>query len=333
MIPFSWLTEADDRITPYIRRTPLSYDPEHGLYIKWENHQVTGSFKARGALNKVMTLQKWERQQGLVAASAGNHGQGLALAGKIFNAPVTIFASENASPMKLAAIRTLGASITLVPGGYGEAENAGLVYARESGATWVSPYNDGQIIAGQGTLGLEILRDPTFPSEQAAWVVPVGGGGLISGIAIATKEHDEMALTSAHGSLPASQPILIGAQSQASPFFHALYHTGSQSAAEELTSLADGLSGPVEDGSITIPIVESYVDDMILVSEEEIEAAIAYAFFRYQEIIEGSSAAALAAVLTQKVKTRPAVVIISGGNIQPELHRSICARFSLADFE
>jgi threonine dehydratase len=332
MIPFSWLIEADERITPYIRRTPLSYDPETGLYIKWENHQVTGSFKARGALNKVLTLEAWERQRGLVAASAGNHGQGLALAGKIFDAPVIIFASENASPMKLAAIRNLGASITLVPGGYGEAENAGLAFARESGATWVSPYNDGQVIAGQGTLGLEISRDPILSREPTAWVVPVGGGGLISGIALAIKGHDPIGAPDMRGSPGASQPFLIGAQSQASPFFHSIFHTGTQSTTIELASLADGLAGPVEDRSITIPIVNSYVDDIILVTEEEIEAAIAFAFFKYQEIIEGASAAALAAVLTQKVKTRPAVVIISGGNIQPELHRSICARFSLADF-
>lgn len=327
MIPVSWLKEAAQKIAPHIRRTPLVYDADNGLYIKWENHQTTGSFKLRGALNKVLALQDWERRRGLVAASAGNHGQGLALAGNLFDAPVTVFASENASPVKLAAIQALGAKVCLVPGGYGDAEAAGLAFAMQSESTWVSPYNDGQIIAGQATLGLEILDDPAISVSPEAWVVPVGGGGLISGIAVAMKEGQfaaNLTLADQHSS---TYPTLVGVQSSASPFFHAIYHTGSQASAKELASLADGLAGPVEERAITIPIVNQYVDDIVLVSEEEIEYAIAYAFFRYHEVIEGSAAASLAAVLTNKITTRPAVVVISGGNIQPELHRSICARF------
>src|SRR5690606_6892457 len=156
--PFIWLQEAARRIAPHIRVTPLMHDAENDLYLKWENQQVTGSFKARGAINKVLLLQDWEREQGLVTASAGNHGQGLALAGKIVGAPVTIFASEHASPKKVAAMRALEAEVRLVPGGYGEAEQAGVEYARQHNATWVSPYNDGQVIAGQGTLALEALE-------------------------------------------------------------------------------------------------------------------------------------------------------------------------------
>ncbi len=328
MIPLSWLEEAAQRIIPHIRRTPLIYDAENKLYLKWENHQITGSFKLRGALNKVLALQDWERQQGLVAASAGNHGQGLALAGNLFDVPVTIFASENASPVKLAAIQALGAKVRLVPGGYGEAESAGLVFAKQSGSTWVSPYNDGQVIAGQATLGLEILQDPDIVVPPATWVVPVGGGGLISGIGIAVKEGQFTNWQTSNDQLPYPPTKLVGVQSNASPFFHAIYHTGSQASARELASLADGLAGPVEEGAITIPMVNHYVDDFLLVSEDEIKSAIAYAFDRYHEVIEGAAAAALAAVLTQKVVARPAVVVISGGNIQPALHRSICARYA-----
>jgi threonine dehydratase len=303
MIPYTWILEAQERLAEHIRCTPLTYDAELDLYIKWENQQVTGSFKARGALNKVLALQDWERQRGLVAASAGNHGQGLALAGQLCEAPVIIFASEHASPTKIAAMQAMGAEVRLVPGGYGEAEAAGLAYASQHQATWVSPYNDGQVIAGQGSLGLETLKQlPDLP--QAAWVVPVGGGGLISGIGAAIRSGAQ------------TDHRLIGVQSEASPFMHALFHLGSQAEVVELTSLADGLSGPVEHGSLTIPMTRQMADDVRLVSESEIAQAMHYSWQRYQERIEGSAATALAAVLTGKVPERPAVVIISGGNIQ-----------------
>jgi threonine dehydratase len=172
MIPYEWLEQADSRIAPYIQRTPLTHDAARGLYIKWENRQVTGSFKARGAFNKVLLLEDWEREVGLVAASAGNHGQGLALAGKKVRAAVEVFVSEGAVPAKLEAMRALGALIHTVPGGYGEAEAAGKAYAAEQQKTWVSPYNDGQVIAGQGTVGLEILR-ALIPSPHPG---PAGAG-------------------------------------------------------------------------------------------------------------------------------------------------------------
>ena len=187
--------------------------------MKWENHQVTGSFKARGAFNKVLILEEWEREAGLLAASAGNHGQGVALAGKKFEVPVTIFASEDAVPAKIEAMRTLGAQVVLIPGGYAEAEKAALSRSFESDVTWVSPYNDGQIIAGQGTIGLEICKQladhPKFQMENSTWVVPSSGGGLLSGIGAVTN------------SLP-KQPKLVGVQAQNSAFTHALYHKGSQ---------------------------------------------------------------------------------------------------------
>jgi threonine dehydratase len=152
-------------------------------------------------------------------------------------------------------------------------------------------------------LALEILQvQPQL--VRAAWVVPAGGGGLISGIGAALK----------------NQAALIGAQSEASPFLYDILHTGSQDHSIELPSLADGLSGPVEAGSLTIPLVRQYVADFVLVSEESIARAIGLAWRRYGERIEGSSAAALAAVLSGSIPQRPAVVVISGGNIQPELH-------------
>src|SRR5512138_867909 len=129
MISPEWLDLAKRRIEGQIRRTPLTYDAELDTFLKWENRQVTGSFKIRGALNKVLSLEPWEQQRGLVAASAGNHGQGVAVAGQQVGAPVTVFASQHAVPAKVDAMRALGAEVRLVPGGYGAAERAGLAYA------------------------------------------------------------------------------------------------------------------------------------------------------------------------------------------------------------
>ncbi len=312
MIPDEWLDEATARIAPHIRRTPLAYDEERRLYLKWENHQVTGSFKARGALNKVLTLEEWERQAGLVTASAGNHGQGVALAGQLTDAPVTCFVSEDAVPSKVEAIRALGARIEVVPGGYHEAESAGLAYAAEHHQTWVSAYNDGHVIAGQGTLALEVLHERP-ETTQATWLVPVSGGGLIAGIGVALARLSP-------------KPHLIGVQAKASPFMHALYYHGSQEGVPDLPTLADGLAGAIEDGSVTIPIVRRLVDEIVLVSEEEIARAIAFAWHVYGEKIEGAGAVGLAAVLAGRVTARPAVIVVSGGNIQPEVHARIVKR-------
>ncbi len=309
MIPYIWLQQACERIKPYIRETPLSYDEQNRLYIKWENHQVTGSFKVRGAFNKVLSLQDWELKRGLVTASAGNHGQGVALAGKTRRAHVTVFASEHALPNKLDAMRSLEAEIQLVPGGYGEAERAAITYANANLATWISPYNDGLIIAGQGTIALEILQGLDQPGTLT-WVVPAGGGGLVSGIGCALQAI-------------APPPKLVAVQSDASSFLYNIYHHGTQVGVTELPSIADGLAGPVEAGSVTVPIVKNYVGDFVLVSEDEIRGAIKYAWERYHEKIEGSGAVSLAAILYKHVTGRPALAVISGGNIESEDHARI----------
>jgi len=309
MIPFTWFEQAHERIRPFIRKTPITSDAGYNLYLKWENHQVTGSFKARGALNKILSLQDWELEHGLVTASAGNHGQGVALAANMRQSQVIIFASEHALPIKLNAMQELGAEIHLVPGGYGEAEQAGIAYAREHGATWVSPYNDGLVIAGQGTIALEVFEELPDPAIRT-WIVPAGGGGLICGIGCVVRSVS-----------PKAQ--LVAVQSEASPFLHAIYQHGTQVGVQELPSLADGLAGPVEEGSVTIPVVKSLVDDFILVSEDEIRQAIKYAWLKYHERIEGSAGVALAAVISGKIAHGPAIAILTGGNITPEDHAQI----------
>jgi threonine dehydratase len=293
----------------------LTNDAELNLYLKWENQQVTGSFKARGALSKILSLEPWECQAGLVTASAGNHGQGVALAGKLVNAPVLVFASEHAVPAKVEAMRTLGAQVRFVDGGYETAETTAIQYAAEHKQTWVSAYNDGQVIAGQGSIGLEIATEIP-PDASQTWVVPVGGGGMLAGIGAALERFP-------------SRPRLVGVNAEASAFMHALYHRGTQDGIPDEPTLADGLSGAVEADSLTIPLVKKYADDILTVSEEEIGNAIALCWRRYDERIEGSAAAALAVVLSGKVKT-PAVVVISGGNIQPEVHAEICQRYAEA---
>ncbi len=316
MIPSEWIDQADERIAPHIVCTPLTHDAARNLYFKWENHQKTGSFKARGALNKVLSLEAWEREAGIVTASAGNHGQGVALAGQLTGARVTCFVSEHAVPVKVDAIRALGAEVVAVAGGYPEAEAAGKKFAKENHKTWVSPYNDGLVIAGQGTIGLELINSNFFSGEgarmSATILVPVSGGGLIAGIGAALRRL-----------LP--RPRLVGVQPETAPFMHGLFYRGSQDDLPDLPSLADGLTGAVEADSITIPMVMELVDEIILVSEEEIAHALAFAFYEYGEVIEPSGAVTVAAALRGLAESGPQVAIVSGGNIQPEVHARIVA--------
>ncbi|OGO26384.1 MAG: hypothetical protein A2136_09930 [Chloroflexi bacterium RBG_16_54_11] len=309
MIPYAWLEQAYERIAPFIHQTPLTFDQQNNLYLKWENHQVTGSFKARGALNKVLSLTEWELERGLVTASAGNHGQGVAMAGAIKGVPVIVFSSEHASPNKIQAMREHGAEIHLVPGGYAEAESTGIAFARQTGRSWVSPYNDGMVIAGQGTIALEIMKEFPDPPDLT-WIVPAGGGGLASGIGCALKIL-----------MPAAK--LVAVQSEASPFLHEIYLRGTQDGVVELPSIADGLSGPVEAGSVTIPMVMELVTDFKLVTENEIRKAIWFAWDEYHECIEGSAAVTLAAALSGRASSRPALLIFTGGNIDRLEHQRI----------
>ena len=320
LIPEAWFEAADRRISAHILETPLTWDPKQGIYIKWENRQTTGSFKARGALNKVLSLAEWETSPGLVAASAGNHGQGVALAGGLVGAAVDIFVPRHTARTKIEAMKHLGASVRLIEGGYSEAERAGRVYAEETGKVFISPYNDGQVIAGQGTLALECLRQLVEMSATnvertqpiACWIVPTGGAGLISGCGQVLSRRGP-------------RPRLVGVQAAASPFAHSLLYRHSQQDVKDNPTLADGLSGAIEEDSLTIPLLQRYVDEVLLVSEPEIERAIAYAWRNYGERIEGSAATALAVVIENKVRERAALVVITGGNLDPEVHHAIVA--------
>ena len=314
MIPSEWLDAAEERLAGKTHRTPLTYDAERGLYLKWENRQKTGSFKARGALNKVLTLEDWEREMGLATASAGNHGQGVALAAQMLGCSVRVFVPQGAPMVKIDAIRALGAEVIVVEGGYHDAEEAGLAYARRNDVTWVSPYNDGHVVAGQGTIASEVLQEQP-ETAAATWLVPVSGGGLLAGISSVLRKQAQ------------DHVRIVGVQVATQAYMHGLFYRNTQDDVEDLPTLADGLAGAVEDGSVTVPIIRKNADEILLVSEDEVAEAIAFAWTEYGERIEGSGAVGLAAVLSGKVTAQPSVVVISGGNIQPEIHAEILARY------
>lgn len=320
MIPSEWVDQADARIAPHIVRTPLTHDAARNLFIKWENRQKTGSFKARGALNRILAMTENERAAGIITASAGNHGQGVALAGQLTGARVTCFVSEHAAPVKVNAIRVLGAEIVAVQGGYPEAEAAGRKFAEQNHKTWVSPYNDEWVIAGQGTVALEVVDQIANLIEAAdrniiSIYVPLSGGGLIAGIGLAVARLSP-------------RPRLVGVQPETAPFMHGLFYHGSQDDIPDLPSLADGLTGAVEAESITISMVKDLVDEIVLVSEEEIARAVAFAYYQYNEIIEPSGAVTIAAALRNVSEKKIQLAIVSGGNIQPEIHARIVAQYA-----
>ena len=307
----SLLEQARARLRQQVRLTPLICETTTGIWLKCENEQLTGSFKLRGALNRCLLLSPAELNQGLVAASAGNHGQGVAFAARLLDARATIVVPSDAIPCKVEAIRSLGADVQMVPGGYAAAEREGERLATATGGVWVSPYNDAEVIAGQGTVGLEILdewgdENLRGPSEL---YVPVGGGGLAVGIGAALDRCRP-------------QVRVIGVLPEASPYLHAFFHTGSMAGVVERPTLADGLSGPVEASSITLSLVRRYVDDMTLVSEREIREAMRWAH-AHGMVVEPSAAVAIAACLRRGSGIRLAVV--SGGNVDPGLWQEVTA--------
>jgi threonine dehydratase len=305
----SLVVQAGLRLRVHARQTPLICDPPTGIWLKCENEQLTGSFKLRGALNRCLQLTPAELGRGLVAASAGNHGQGVAYAARLLGARATIVVPSDAIECKVEGIRSLGADVRTVPGGYAAAEMEGKRLASESGGVWISPYNDPEVIAGQGTVGLEIERQwgDAQLGGRAEVYVPVGGGGFAVGIGAALDEFR-----------PSVR--VIGVVPEASPYLHSYFHKGSMAGVVERPTLADGLSGPVEEGSITLSLVHRFVDDMVLVSESEIRAAMKWASSR-NIVAEPSAAVAIAACLRQSSGTRLAVV--SGGNVDPRLWQEV----------
>jgi threonine dehydratase len=300
---------AAERIAPYLVRTPLERANSLGpdVWLKLECFQRTGSFKLRGALNALLTLSEQQRALGVVTASAGNHGLGVARAAAELGVQATVVVPETASPAKIEALKKSGARLMLHGGNYDEAEERGRRLAKESDRHFVSAYNDPAVIAGGGTVALEILDE--LPDTRTI-VVPAGGGGLISGIGIA-----------AHGLDPDIR--VVGIQSEASPALHAAHAAGHHVQVEVKDSLADGLAGNVEQDTITIDLMRQYVREVLLVTETDIARAMRSLLEREHVLVEGSAAVGAAALQQGLLDTaqRPIVLVLTGRNVAASVLR------------
>jgi len=307
------IDQARKRIVGVAHRTPLEHSRrlsrEHGrdVMLKLESFQVTGSFKLRGAMSKLSLLTADQRESGVLTISAGNHGLAVAHCAEALGINATIVVPESASRAKVDAIRQY--PVTLIERGasYDEAERAARAMELESGRTFVSPYNDEDVIAGQGTIALEILEDA--PDVEAI-IVPVGGGGLIAGVATAAK---------------ATNPNIkvYGVEPEASPTMSHALRAGRLVEIEEQKTIADGLAGNIEPGSITFPIVQRLVDEILLVSEESIRNAISRVAREDHVMIEGSAAASIAALADPRIEGRRVVAIVTGRNITFDLFERV----------
>lgn len=270
------------------------------VYLKMENLQRTGSFKLRGAYNKVANLSESEKKKGVIASSAGNHAQGVALAATTFGIQSTIVMPKHAPLSKVIATRGYGAKVVLHGDVYDEAYAEAKRIQAEENSTFVHPFNDPMVIAGQGTIALELLED--LPDVEVV-VVPIGGGGLISGMAVALKEMK-----------PSIK--IIGVQTQNMPSMAQAIAQKHVVTIDGIPTIADGIAVKTP-GNLNFDIVKQYVDDIVTVDEEEIASAILLLLERVKSVAEGAGAASVAAVLNRLsgYKNRKIAAVISGGNI------------------
>lgn len=299
--------------TPLDRSRSLSDVLGGEVLIKCENLQRTGSFKIRGAYNRIARLSDAEKQAGVVAASAGNHAQGVALAATLSDTRSTVFMPEAASLPKVEATKRYGADVRLSGIDFGAAFDAATKYAQESGAVFVHPFDHTHVIAGQGTIGLEILEQA---EEVNTVVVPIGGGGLISGIAAALK---------------AKRPDvrIVGVQASGAFSFQKSLEKGVPVPLETMSTIADGIAANTP-GENTLAHVASLVDEVVSVEDESIAEALVFAAERMKLVLEPAGAAGLASVLLGLGHLRPpTVVVLSGGNIDPLLLQRLI-RFGLS---
>ncbi len=314
MVTIGDIYAARRRMGRWVRRTPFEHSPLLSaltggeVWLKLENRQLTGSFKIRGASNRIALLTTEERVRGVVAASSGNHAQGVAYAARELGVKAAIVVPGNTPNVKRDAIRALGADLTVHGDEYMEAERLAQKMSAERGMPFLSPYNDADLIAGQGTVGLEMVEDGP---ELDAVLVPVSGGGLISGVAPVVKG--------------ASKAKVIGIQTEASPVMHASIKAGKIIDIPMFDTVAEGLHGGIEQGSVTFPICQRLVDDWIDVKEATIVEALRLMLLRHHEVIEGSGAVGVAALMEnpKRFKDKRVGVVISGGNIDEEILRRL----------
>ncbi len=307
MVALNDIQQAAKRIASVASRTPFAYAPilskkcGYEIYLKKENLQVTGAFKLRGAFNKIAKLSQEEKSRGVVAASAGNHAQGVAFSSHYFSLPATIVMPENTPLTKVNGVKSYGAEVILHGSNYDEAYGYAVKYAKKQQKTFVHPFADYDVMAGQGTIALEILEQA---QDLDAILVPIGGGGLIAGIASAVKQIN-----------PKLQ--VIGVTAAGAPAMRESYKLGRAVDSTEVRTIADGIA--VRDTSpVTLEIILETVDDIVEVDDEEIADAILFLLENQKLVVEGAGAVGVAALLYEKValaSDAKIAVVLSGGNI------------------
>jgi threonine dehydratase len=294
--------------TPIVRSETLSKLCRAEVYLKLENQQHTGTFKMRGAFNRISHLTPKEKANGVVTASSGNHAQGVAYAAEQLGIPARIVVPDQMSKAKLEKLRKYDVEIIL-GGGFDEVEAKARKMAKTQGLTYVSPYNDFLVMSGQGTIGLEIVEEV---EKFDTIVVPVGGGGLISGIAVAVK------------SLRPDTEV-IGVQTEGSSTFYWSWKAGKVVQVEETNTLAEAFLGGVEEGSVTLDVCMEFVDDIVLVDEDTVAKGIRLLWSEQGQVIEGAGATSISPLLKnpERFYGRTVVCVVSGGNIEQSLFDGI----------
>jgi len=307
---------ADIRVSPCPRSEAFSALTRNTIFLKLDNQQRTGAFKERGALNKLLTLNQDERARGVIAASAGNHAQGVAYHAGRHGIKARIFMPLPTPLTKVSATRAYGAEVVLDGANYDEAFAKAVESGQRDGLTLIHAFDDDTVIAGQGTLGLEILEQ--HPGIEVI-VAPIGGGGLIGGIGCAVKESNPK--VKVFGVQPAKLPSMKAAVAEGKPV-----------TIKAATTIADGIAVR-RAGDRTLPLVQKYVDDIVTVEEEEIANAILLLLEREKTLAEGAGAAALAAVLNRKLplENQKVAVLVCGGNIDVTLLSRIIERGLVKD--
>ena len=306
MIKLTEFYEARKRVQKWARYTPLEYSPdlsqrtEAEVYLKLENYQVTGSFKIRGATNKILLLTEEERARGVVTASSGNHAQGLGYAAKQLGVKAKVVVPEITPQVKIDAIRKYGVELIVEGGEYMDSERLARRIEKEEGMTFVSAYNDIDLIKGQGTIGLEMIEDQP---DLDTILVPVGGGGLASGVASVYQQ--------------ATEATVIGVQSETSPVMYECVKKGYIHDIPLLDTYAEGLHGGLEQGSVSFELCRDNIDDWVILKENDILAAIKYMLHESHMLVEGAGAVGVAALLADPTrwKGKKIGVVVSGGNL------------------
>lgn len=304
--------EAAKTLKGTARKTDLIPSSQFkGVYLKTENLQITGSFKVRGAYYKISTLTEEERSKGVVACSAGNHAQGVALACQRLGISATIFMPESAPISKVEATKSYGAEVKLVGNVYDDAYAAAIKYNESEGKTFIHPFNDETLICGQGTVGLEIIEEL---EDVDTILVPIGGGGLISGVAFVAKSLNPNCK-------------VIGVEAESANAMKLSKEGHKLIGVDKVSTFADGIAVK-QPGDVTFKIVEEYVDEIVTVSEDEIASAVLALMEKQKLVCEGSGAVGYAAIMHGKVpyEGKKTAVLLSGGNIDVNILSKVITR-------